>query len=212
MKLRGKSPEAYGYRAALANGGLAVTRALAGIATGNFGFFTDMGHDVGDVISLGAKAHAMEGDVSEKRKFALRLGAAGLFLAGGLFGIGSSVYSVINDHAEDASPVAVGLAVATAAASIEIGRRTHRGLSHHEHSHNHHDHNHSEAAHDTRLHVLSDAAGSTVYAVGLGAQAVTEQSVYGTAGLFAAGVIATSTAVQTLNSVVRSKKPATQEN
>lgn len=204
MKLRGKNPEAAAYRAAAANAGLAVGRAVTGVATGNLGFFTDVGHDISDVVSLSAKARAME--TGERTSSRLRMGAAGLFLAGGLFGVGSGVYSLANDRAEDASPVAVATALAAAGASVEIARRTHTHLAEHEGSSDEPVH-HRHAKRDTLLHLGSDAVSSGVYAAGLGVQSLTGVEQFGGGSVLASGIISTGFAAYTLYRVRKTKKP-----
>lgn len=205
MKLRGPSPEAAGYRAAAANAAMAVARAGAWCATGNDGFIVDFGHDISDVASISAKARAIEthGTDSEKSRLLrqrLRFGAAGLFLAGGLFGIHAGVSELSSGHTEDAGLLALSTAVATAGVSIEIARRTHRSLDATAHKHDGHNH---ASTHDLRLHVVGDGISSTVYALGLGAQATTDLPIYGSGAVLAAGVITTGFALKTLHGIVK---------
>lgn len=205
MKLRGPSPEATGYRAAATNAAMAVARVGAWCATGNDGFIVDVGHDASDVISIGAKARAIEthGTDSEKsrhRRRNLRLGAAGLFLSGGLFGIHAGTSELGGGHTEDAGLLALSTAAITAGVSIEIARRTHKSLDASAHEHNGH---HHASAHDLKLHVVGDGISSTVYAVGLGAQALTDLPTYGSGGVLASGVITTGFALKTLHGIVR---------
>ena len=201
MRLRGKSQEAAGYRAAAANAGLLAARAGAWWATGNDGFIVDAGHDMGDVISLAAKAKAIETeshDTPKRKKLRqrLRIGAAGLFLSGGLFGLYTGADQLANDKSEDAGALALATAVATAAATLEIARRTH---AHIDDGDDHHaDHS---ASHDLKLHVWGDAASSAVYATSLGLQAITGASYAGSAGVAASGLITTGLALKTFQEI-----------
>lgn len=199
MKLHGTSPEAAGYRAAAANAGLLAARAGAWWMTGNEGFIVDAGHDVCDVVSLAAKGKALETESLNPAKHRhlrqrLRMGAAGLFLAGGLFGLYSGAHQLASGEHEDAGAFALATAGATALASLEIARRTHRGLD----KHDSHDH---PTARDLKLHVWGDGASSTVYALGLSAQAASSLPQAGSISLLASGGITTVLALKTINGI-----------
>jgi divalent metal cation (Fe/Co/Zn/Cd) transporter len=194
MKLRGNSKEAATYRAAAVNAGLLAARTGAWWATGNDGFVVDAGHDLGDVISLGAKGKALEKGSEQQLKKRLRMGAAALFLSGGLFGMYAGAEQLANDGHEDASALALATAGLTAIASVAVAARTHKYL--------HDDHDHSDSTRtDVKIHLWGDAASSAVYATSLGVQATTGLQNFGSGGVVASGAITTGLALWTFHTI-----------
>jgi len=203
MKLRGNSKEAATYRAAAVNAGLLAARTGAWWATGNDGFVVDAGHDLGDVISLGAKGKALEKGSEQQFKKRLRMGAAALFLSGGLFGMYAGAEQLANDGHEDASALALTTAGVAALASLAIAFKTDKHLHGDGGSHSHKD-GHSSVSHagkDVSLHVWGDAASSAVYAGALGLQSATGWQEVGSSGVVASGVITSGIALWTFRTI-----------
>lgn len=203
MKLRGTSKEAATYRAAAANAGLLAARAGAWWMTGNDGFVVDAGHDLGDVISLGAKGKALEKGSDQQLKKRLRMGAAALFLSGGLFGIYAGAEQLLHDGSEDASALALTTASMTATASLVVAAKTDKHLHGDDGSHSHEDgqDSGSHAGNDVSLHVWGDAVSSAVYAGALGIQSATGYQAAGSAGVTASGLITTGLALWTFHTI-----------
>lgn len=146
---------------------LGIGQALTGMLTGNVGFMAEAGHQAADSFSLRAKAEALRADCSAKRSLRLRRFAAGVLVAGGLFGIAGGAKHIVEDTTEDHGSLELAAAYAGAVINTVVARRAH-GTHHHEDDHAH---NHSAgAALDSVVHMVTDMGTGVVYAGALTAE------------------------------------------
>lgn len=138
---------------------------LAGVATGNYGFIVEAGHQAADSASLKAKADAMKLDCSPKKARRLRKAAATVLLAGGLFGIAGGIKHLHEGSSEEHGSAEITIALAGAAVNTLVARRSHGAQHTHEDegeldSHAHH---HGAAA-DAIIHMATDMGTGIAYA------------------------------------------------
>lgn len=206
--------------AALINAGMSVCQAAATVVTGNMGFIGEAAHNLGDAASFAAKDRAIHAsNEEESRSRSLRLGAAGIFAAGGVFGVSAGSYELMSSSTETASPTAIGIAVACAGLNTIIAKRAHRSVhdtemdetislcEHHTHSHSEKDPvarpERYEALLDTKIHALSDAGTGWIYVSGLLAQAKGYGDHWSESAVLVNGGIASLSASFTLRRIQR---------
>lgn len=187
----------YGVKA---NAGLGAVQLVVGLATGNYGFIAESGHQTADAASLQAKASAMNKNTHPVRARRLRKAAASVLLLGGSLGIFGGLKHIHDNTTEDSSWVELTAATAGAAVNTAIARKTHG--AEHDHEHDGHDHSHSVGAEiDTIVHVMTDMGTGWAYAAGLYA----ERYVPGITNyvLIANGAVVSGAGVHTLGRIAR---------
>lgn len=192
----------YGVKA---NTGLGAVQLVVGLATGNYGFIAEAGHQAADAASLQAKANAMNENTHPIRARRLRKAAAGVLLLGGSLGIFGGLKHIHDNTNEDSSWIELTAAVAGAAVNTAIARKTHGAESGHDHDG--HAHSHGVGAEiDTIVHVMTDMGTGWAYAAGLYA----ERYIPGVTNyiLIANGTVVGGAGVHTLGRIARDENGA----
>lgn len=186
--------------AAILNASMGSVQLIAGAFTGNLGFLGEALHNLGDSISFGAKAKALESTKEKVRK--LRLGAAAIFFAGGVGGVASGIVELSSSKIhENASIGTIGVAAVCATLNTVVAKRTHRSIKNEETGlektlccHDHHLSNDQQEKHstrlDTKLHALTDAWTGWIYVAGLALHAKITGQVGSEVAVLANGLLA----------------------
>ncbi len=160
------SPQKAARNASRWNYGMGAAQTGISIVTGNVGFAVEATHNMADGASFGAKASAMEEGITPEKARRKRNIAATILATTAFTGIGLGANQIVFDGKEDATVVALSLAVSGAAINTAIARRTH--AAHHDHHHDGAPHGHAHDAHsDSKLHTLTDAGTGWLYVIGL---------------------------------------------
>lgn len=141
---------------------LGSAQGLAALVLGNFGFVPDFIHNIADGRSFADKAKATDTDSQSPEEIdKLRIRAAQILGATGIFGFVGALVSLKTGHKESTEDIALGAAFASAAVNTVVAKLTHN------HSE---DSNKSEAFKDATLHAFTDFGTSWVYAASLVAE------------------------------------------